>query len=64
MGIAGEKEGGQENEGGQEKDQQTREQYSKAMEDIERQYEMSRFQTHMGKGSGLGYSNLPPTTSD
>lgn len=58
MGMGGEK------EGGQEKDQQTREQYTKAMEEIERQYEQSRFQTHVGKGLGLGYSNLPPPTSD
>lgn len=58
MGGAGEK------EGEQEKGQQTREQYTKTMEDMERQYEMSRFQTHVGKGLGLGYSNLPPTTSE
>lgn len=58
MGGAGEK------EGEQEKDQQTREQYTKTMEEIERQYEMSRFQTHVGKGLGLGYSNLPPPTSE
>lgn len=33
--------------------------HEKTLEDLERQYEMSRYQTHMGRGLGLGFTSVP-----
>ena len=38
--------------------------HEKTQEDLERQYELSRFQTHMGKGLGLGYPKLSSTSEE
>ena len=39
----------------------TSQQHDRTLEDLERQYEMSRYQTHMGRGLGLGFTSVPTT---